>query len=71
MSRPLTVTIETDNAAFDLDAGGSPSWELARILRQLADRIESDGPPGRELYRLQDANGNTVGGAKGGTPDAK
>lgn len=65
-SNDLSVIIDTNNAAFDLDSGGSPSQELARILRELAERIESDGPPGLATYRLTDINGNSVGIAEGG-----
>lgn len=52
----VTVTIDTDNAAFADDAG----WEVARILRELADRLAVDihqchaGP-------IRDVNGNTCG----------
>jgi hypothetical protein len=49
----LTVTIETDNAAFEGDAGP----ELSRILRGLARRLED----GETQGRLRDSNGNTVG----------
>lgn len=52
----LTVSIASDNAAFDPDPGA----ELARILRNLADRIET-GTPGR--FTLHDVNGNRVGNA--------
>lgn len=52
----ITITIEADNAAFD-DSG-----EVARILRELAERI--DGEADRELSNpifLRDYNGNKVG----------
>lgn len=52
----FTLTIHTDNAAFDPD----PRPELAAILRQIASRIES----GDTLHKFQtvwDSNGNDVG----------
>jgi hypothetical protein len=49
----FTLTITTDNAAFEEDARG----EVARILRTAAAAIEA----GRDTARLRDANGNTVG----------
>lgn len=36
---------------------------LARILRELADRVESDDPRQDGFYRLMDINGNAVGQA--------
>lgn len=39
MSENITITIETDNAAFE----DYPASEVARILRKLADDIERDG----------------------------
>ncbi len=59
--RGITITIRTDNAAFEDDAAG----EVARILRDLAQVFEQrrDGfPLPRGLY---DLNGNTVGKAVG------
>ena len=55
----FTLHIETDNAAFDVPNG---SDELARILRELADRL-TDGA-GRWRGNLSDSNGNTVGSWK-------
>lgn len=53
----VTITIKTDNAAFE----ASPGTEVARILRQLADRLMrgavGDCP-------LMDSNGNKVGEMK-------
>ena len=54
------VEIATDNDAFYPE----PGPELARILRKLAERIETAAPD--ELtapVRLMDYNGNTVGSA--------
>ena len=54
----LKLFIETENAAFD----ETPASELARILRDLAKRIEQDGP---ESYTvLRDRNGNKAGEAQ-------
>lgn len=53
----FNLSLEMDNAAFDDDA----ALELARILRELADRIEQDGLDSGEPIRLRDVNGNTVG----------
>jgi hypothetical protein len=56
----LRLEIETTNAAFDGEAFGP---ELARILRELADDIETDQMgPGDEV-NLYDVNGNRVGTA--------
>ena len=57
----IVITIESGNAAFSPD----PSFELARILRDLADRVERDGsvPDG---LPLRDVNGNTVGRVRAG-----
>jgi hypothetical protein len=52
----LTITIRTGNAAFTDD----PHAELARIIREYADRLEG----GREDCALMDYNGNHVGEAK-------
>ena len=53
MSERITIIIETDNAAF----GDSPTGEIARILRAMADRIEVAGIPPVP----KDINGNVVG----------
>lgn len=54
------LEIKTDNDAFsDL-----PEMEVARILRDLADRLERNGMPGRTSLRLYDLCGNNVGQAK-------
>lgn len=54
----FTLTIETDNAAFEF----APGAEVARILRTLADHIDPDQR--EETGRVRDANGNTVGNWK-------
>jgi len=56
MSR-CEIQFKTDNAAFCDGAGES---EIARILRQLADKIEEGGRDDMQIY-LADLNGNTVG----------
>lgn len=52
----VRIDLDTGNAAFDDDAGA----EVARILRDLADRLERDGIGG-PLPKPADLNGNTVG----------
>lgn len=55
----ITITINTDNAAF----GDDPANELSRMLLQLsADWLHQRVPlePGDE-FNLRDINGNTVG----------
>ena len=53
----LEIAITGDNAAFD----ESPSDEFARILRDLAARIESDRGSWKKNYIARDSNGNTCG----------
>lgn len=58
------LEIDCDNAAFgstDLTADGisERNAEVARILREAADRIEG----GALAVKLRDVNGNTVGQA--------
>ena len=48
------ITVNMDNAAFEDGA----ATELARILRKLAKRIESEGC---EYAPIMDENGNKVG----------
>lgn len=54
----LEVTMDMGNAAFE----DQPASEAARILRDLADRLEDGGEVGAVL-RLCDYNGNQVGQA--------
>jgi hypothetical protein len=49
----FTLTIQTDNAAF----GDEPSYELARILAEVASRVGG----GELAGTVRDENGNTVG----------
>lgn len=53
----LKISIETGNSAFD----DYPGTECARILRQLADRIDGIGRDRDESGFLYDFNGNRVG----------
>lgn len=51
----LKIEFETDNAAFD----DAPEIEAARILRDLADKLESHGH--YLSMNVRDVNGNTIG----------
>lgn len=51
----FNLTINTDSAAFDDDCGN----EIARILREVADRMEEDSAVIRGIIR--DFNGNKCG----------
>jgi hypothetical protein len=51
----FSLTFETDNDAF---TGGNRKHELARILRDLAKRIVTEGA---SEGRIRDINGNTIG----------
>jgi len=53
-TKTFTITIETGNAAFD---DGNEGNEVARILREAADRAEM----GSTATPLRDYNGNVVG----------
>ena len=53
-----TIRINCDNAAFAED----PTMEVARILRELADRLTHASPD--DDYPLHDLNGNRVGSAE-------
>ena len=52
----FTVSMNTDNAAFDDDHNS----EVARILRAIADKVESHGCSGF-FETIRDINGNDVG----------
>lgn len=52
----VKIEIETLGSAFQEDEY-SFSYEIARILKQLANRLENGGQPGY----LMDINGNKVG----------
>jgi hypothetical protein len=53
----ITITIETGNDAF----AESPTAEIARILRDVADDFEKNGLP---VPVLRDINGNFCGEVK-------
>lgn len=53
----LQIRFDTENAAFD---DGNRECEVARILRELADKIENGGATGM-FQNVFDANGNVVG----------
>ena len=57
----IIISITTDNAAFQDDPNG-PSGEVARILRDLAKRIDGHPhfSPGH-FQPLRDSDGNEVG----------
>jgi hypothetical protein len=57
MAEKITIEIETGNAAFD---EGNSGYEVARILRKLADEFENYGRA--QFSGLYDYNGNKVGG---------
>lgn len=58
----LNIDMDLDNAAFEADAAG----EIARILRDLAQRVEdagnyAPGVPHTDVLNCRDSNGNSVG----------
>lgn len=50
----IVLSMDTGNAAFDEPNGG---WEVARILREAADRVRDS----HFNFQLRDINGNKVG----------
>lgn len=62
----LTITIETNNAAFYGPDGScaDPCPELADILRKLANRIQNLNGVSNFYFPLSDSNGNQVGVAE-------
>lgn len=55
------VTIRTNNAAFRDEGDGSfNGYEVARILREIADSVEGYGAS-RHAQSVMDINGNRVG----------
>ena len=52
----FTLSFDTNNAAFDIDMNS----EIARILRDLAERIEYDDVVQQNKH-VRDINGNIVG----------
>lgn len=62
--KSVTITIRTENAAFEDAPGPDPGPEVSRILRQLARKLQE-----RPFYdlsgeKLFDVNGNHVGEVK-------
>ena len=53
MERDITIDIQCDNAAFE----DSPEQEVARILKELSEKIAY----GLSDTNLRDINGNIVG----------
>lgn len=53
----LEIKIGAIGQAFD----DSPEMEMARILRELADKLEAGALPYGDESRIRDINGNTVG----------
>lgn len=56
----FVLSIDCDNGAFD----GAPLSEIARILRETADRLESGYLPNNLqpfAFGIYDINGNVVG----------
>lgn len=56
MNKKFYVEINTSNAAF---SGMDCPVEVARIVRELADKV--DNSTEKKLYILHDINGNKVG----------
>lgn len=52
----FVLKIDTDNAAFE---DGLAPYEVARILRAVADKVVDGVPP--QYQTVRDANGNDVG----------
>lgn len=61
MISQFRLYVTTENAAFDDGEDGRA--ELARILRDTADRLEAGGEDFHWYQTLRDANGNDVGRA--------
>ena len=53
----ITVTINTDNDAFERDY----FREIERLLIEAATRFKRELSNGIGVFKLQDVNGNTVG----------
>lgn len=62
----FTLTIDCGNAAFD----PAPDYELARILRSIADRLEGLDLDADTVVNLYDTNGNRCGTANFDTEGA-
>ncbi len=61
----VTVTIDTDGAAFDNGGGGDWGHEVRRILHTAGDILSAmesqDVEANGKLVNLRDINGNSVG----------
>lgn len=57
----VQLTIELGNAAFE---DGNRDSEVARIVREVADKVEDGGPGLRDSIKAYDVNGNGVGSFK-------
>lgn len=53
----FTLTFNTDGAAFEED----PTIEIARLLREAAQRVDGAFFAHGNVMRLKDINGNRVG----------
>lgn len=61
----LTIKVDTDNDAFYDDEGeNNLREETVRILRNLANRIESGEDFSESSRTILDRNGNGVGGVR-------
>jgi len=56
------LEIDTDNDAFTFPGGSDTNYEVARILRHLADQMED--APADTMFNLRGLNGNRVGQAE-------
>jgi hypothetical protein len=52
----IRIEFNTENAAFN-EFDGAYYYEVARILRELADKFEN----GQEPQNINDINGNSIG----------
>ena len=60
--RTFIIEIETENNAFYTENNvHNPEYELARILRKVANKIETQKLENGDTETLQDVNGNSVG----------
>ena len=57
----ITITLNTDNAAFDTYAGNNDGIAAAKILEKVLFRMRGSGGLVPVNYNLMDVNGNTVG----------
>lgn len=55
------LKFETDNAAFGDNDQHERGYEIARILRKIADSFENAPRQGEDSEAIHDHNGNRVG----------